>query len=144
MRSLALRRDLLLHRTGALAPHWHRRYAGVRGGIAFALSLDFPTKSRPVIVSTTIAIVLFTTVILGSLTGTVLKTLGLDGSAPQPSKPTEDDKAGETNRPRQLLKELDDKYLKAGFGGRPRYGSRPHTLPHTHPRRTRTHTHVMA
>jgi sodium/hydrogen exchanger 8 len=53
-------------------------YAGLRGAIAFGLSLDFPTASRPYVVSTTIFVVLFTTVVVGSGTAPLLRALRLD------------------------------------------------------------------
>lgn len=56
-------------------------YAGLRGAIAFGLALDFPTDNRPFIVSTTIFVVLFTTVVFGSATSPFLKIMDIDSEA---------------------------------------------------------------
>jgi len=52
-------------------------FAGLRGAVAFALALNVTTAGSSVIVTTTLFIVLFTTLILGLLTSPVIKKLGL-------------------------------------------------------------------
>lgn len=52
-------------------------FAGLRGAIAFALSLhlEFDNEQRHVIVTTTLIIVLFTVIILGGSTMPLMKVL---------------------------------------------------------------------
>jgi len=52
-------------------------FAGLRGAIAFALALNVTTSGRPEIVTTTLFLVLFTTLVLGSTTTPLLSRLGL-------------------------------------------------------------------
>jgi len=54
-------------------------FAGLRGAIAFALALNIPTSlpGQASIVTTTLFIVFFTTLVLGGLTETVMLRLGL-------------------------------------------------------------------
>lgn len=51
--------------------------AGLRGAVAVALALNIRTEHRSVIVTTTLFVVLFTTLVLGILTAPVLRLLGL-------------------------------------------------------------------
>lgn len=55
-------------------------FAGLRGAIAFALALNFRGSSRNVIVTSTLAVVLFSTFVLGSLTAPMVKFLKLQKS----------------------------------------------------------------
>eukprot|EP00475_Leptophrys_vorax_P029011 TRINITY_DN4231_c0_g1_i4.p1 TRINITY_DN4231_c0_g1~~TRINITY_DN4231_c0_g1_i4.p1 ORF type:complete len:533 (+),score=130.41 TRINITY_DN4231_c0_g1_i4:59-1657(+) len=56
-------------------------FAGLRGAVSFALSLSVSTDSRPVIVTTTLTVVVVTTFVLGGLTEKLLTYLGLSGAA---------------------------------------------------------------
>eukprot|EP00871_Galdieria_phlegrea_P005412 jgi/Galph1/5872/GphlegSOOS_G4524.1 len=60
-------------------------FSGLRGAIAFALSLNFPDEEgssdvRKAIISTTLSIVLFTVIVLGGGTMPVLRLLGVEGA----------------------------------------------------------------
>lgn len=52
-------------------------FAGLRGAIAFALALIFPIAHRPVVVTTTLAVVLVTTFVCGGLTEPLVSYLGM-------------------------------------------------------------------
>ena len=54
-------------------------FSGLRGAIAFALSLDVSTENRSVIRTTTLAIVLITTFLIGGGTLPILEFLGIVG-----------------------------------------------------------------
>lgn len=54
--------------------------SGLRGALSFGLSLDFPGKRHPFFVSTTIFVVLFTVLVMGSLTEPALSYLQIGGS----------------------------------------------------------------
>ncbi|KAJ8905939.1 hypothetical protein NDN08_002440 [Rhodosorus marinus] len=59
-------------------------FSGLRGAIAFALSLNFPggnEVTRRVVISTTLAIVLFTVIVLGGGTLPILQLLRVEGAA---------------------------------------------------------------
>lgn len=58
-------------------PMW---FAGLRGAVAFALSLRVPTTGGPYIVSTTLCVVMFTTLVMGGTTLPVLRKFGMTGS----------------------------------------------------------------
>lgn len=55
-------------------------FAGLRGAVAFALSLQVGTESSKYIITTTLGIVLITTICLGPLTYPLLKWTGMTGS----------------------------------------------------------------
>mmetsp|Transcript_11750 Transcript_11750/g.35822 ORF Transcript_11750/g.35822 Transcript_11750/m.35822 type:complete len:583 (+) Transcript_11750:234-1982(+) len=58
-------------------------FSGLRGAIAFALSLNFPggnELTRRVVISTTLAIVLFTVIVLGGGTLPILQLLRVEGA----------------------------------------------------------------
>jgi len=61
-------------------------FSGLRGAIAFALSLNFPTQGtdggevRRAIISTTLSIVLFTVIVLGGGTMPLLRLLRVEGA----------------------------------------------------------------
>lgn len=59
-------------------------FAGLRGAIAFALAKNAPSEHRPTIVAATTAVVLFTTIVLGGFTRTMLSTLGMIASPDGP------------------------------------------------------------
>merc|ERR1712176_581710 len=52
-------------------------FAGLRGAVAFALAMNVNTANRKTIITTTLAIVFFTTLISGGLTEPLLSRLGL-------------------------------------------------------------------
>jgi sodium/hydrogen exchanger 8 len=53
-------------------------FAGLRGAVAFALSLNLPASpQKSVLITATLFIILFTTLVMGTLTAPVLKKLGL-------------------------------------------------------------------
>ena len=59
-------------------------FSGLRGAVAFALSLNFPTvngsdDTRRVVISTTLAVVLFTVIVLGGGTLPLLRLLRVEG-----------------------------------------------------------------
>ena len=47
-------------------------HAGLRGAIAFAMALDFPSQNRPVIINATVWVISFTVFVLGGSCTTVL------------------------------------------------------------------------
>eukprot|EP00182_Erythrolobus_australicus_P000560 CAMPEP_0185837592 /NCGR_PEP_ID=MMETSP1353-20130828/11644_1 /TAXON_ID=1077150 /ORGANISM="Erythrolobus australicus, Strain CCMP3124" /LENGTH=618 /DNA_ID=CAMNT_0028536529 /DNA_START=262 /DNA_END=2118 /DNA_ORIENTATION=+ len=62
-------------------------FSGLRGAIAFALSLNFSSihdDTRKVVVSTTLAIVLFTVIVLGGGTMPLLRLLRVEGASASP------------------------------------------------------------
>jgi len=56
-------------------------FAGLRGAISFALSLNMPGEHKDMYVSTTLSIVIFTTVVCGGLTAPMMNKMGMRGSA---------------------------------------------------------------
>lgn len=52
-------------------------FAGLRGAISFALSLNMPLQHRDLYVSTTLSVVVFTTVVFGGLTEPILTKMGM-------------------------------------------------------------------
>lgn len=69
-------------------------YAGLRGAIAFASALTFPTQNRTTIVNATSWICLFTIFAMGSTTTPLLKLL----KVPYGITPTEEEQATEVNK----------------------------------------------
>jgi hypothetical protein len=55
-------------------PLW---FAGLRGGVAFALSLNFPGANRPYVMGATLMLVIFTTFVQGGLTLPMLRLMGM-------------------------------------------------------------------
>jgi len=53
-------------------------FSGLRGAIAMALSLDVPTKAQPKTFTTTLFIVIVTVFLMGGLTASMLRWLGID------------------------------------------------------------------
>jgi len=65
-------------------------FAGLRGAVAYSLSLNIDTKNRSYIVTTTLFLVLFTTLVEGGLTAPLINKLGLKS---QPSASEEENEA---------------------------------------------------
>ena len=63
-------------------------FAGIRGAIAFALALNVRTNHRHVVITSTLSIVFFTTVVCGGFTEKLLGILALK-NAPQESPEAE-------------------------------------------------------
>ena len=53
-------------------------HAGLRGAIAFAMALDFPSQNRPVIINATVWVISFTVFVLGGTCTTVLSMLKIN------------------------------------------------------------------
>ena len=53
-------------------------HAGLRGAIAFAMALDFPSQNRPIIINATVWVISFTVFVLGGTCTTVLGLLKID------------------------------------------------------------------
>lgn len=99
-------------KTGKLKIPWNHQavmlFCGLRGAVAFALAMDLRTMTPngPEILTTTIAIVLLTIVLLGGLTTPVLKLCNIPTGVPD-----------ETVRPESisqsdnLWQKLDKKYV---------------------------------
>lgn len=56
---------------------WVIWFAGLRGAISFALSLNMPGEHRDTYISTTLCIVIFTTIVCGGLTEPMLDKMGM-------------------------------------------------------------------
>ena len=52
-------------------------FAGLRGAIAFALSLNMPGENRDLYTCTTLSVIIFTTVVCGGLTEPMLTKMGM-------------------------------------------------------------------
>jgi len=92
-------------------------FSGLRGAIAFALAITIPstTAGQPFIVTTTLFIVFFTTLLCGGTTEralTILKIKGPVGGRPSDVKP-------QTNYTgcHKIWKRFDDRFMKVWFGG---------------------------
>jgi sodium/hydrogen exchanger 8 len=105
-------------------------FAGLRGAIAFALSLNMPGENRDLYTCTTLSVIIFTTVICGGLTEPMLNKMGmkvvddgdgeeLDGSnnsdAPLNKGLSKKDYAPGSMR--TFWHKFDLKYMKPSFGG---------------------------
>jgi len=82
-------------------------WAGLRGAIAFALALNMPDDNQPVWITTALAVVLFTTVILGGATDWMVGVLDLKRPAPLIDEHDKDEEHAE-------IEELGDIDLGAG------------------------------
>lgn len=58
---------------------WH---AGLRGAIAYTLSMGFPTQHQDVVYNATSTVIVFTIVVNGGTTGSFLKWLKIKRAAP--------------------------------------------------------------
>lgn len=94
-------------------------FAGLRGAIAFALALTSDSNHRPVIVTTTMTIVIFTTLVCGTLTSPLLGRLGLSKDSTYRSvserAPPSVRRSGGLHG---LWRRFDNRYMKPLFGGR--------------------------
>ena len=55
-------------------------FSGLRGAIAFALSMNMPSENRELYISTTLSIVILTTIACGGLTESLLEAMGMKRS----------------------------------------------------------------
>jgi len=116
-------------------------WAGLRGAIAFALALNMPGDNSNTMIPTTLAIVIFTTVVLGGATDFMVGALGLKRASDatvslldtnpslqhnekfSSSSSHDDGDVGEVEIPQNvggvhlLWKNLDHKFFKPFFGG---------------------------
>jgi len=91
-------------------------FAGLRGAIAFILSIDVPTPGGPVMRSTTIVIVYFTIFVMGGLTIPLLNMLGIPKGLDPDTVDTEEDAYGRlTVKVQHGWSDFDRKYLKPMF-----------------------------
>lgn len=105
-------------------------FSGLRGAIAFALSLQVPTSNGSVIMTSTLVVVVITTFIFGGLTEPMLRLNGMKGygakdpnAPPRPPK-TPEQKARSLELKRAHMSGLekfwlsfDNMYMKYWFGG---------------------------
>jgi len=120
-------------------------FAGLRGAIAFALSVNMPGENREVYATTTLFICIFTTVVCGGLTDRMLTKFGMkqgvndsergSGGRDNANRPSQTSPTDGTSRNRpmyslthrtsyrvykgakRLWKQLDNDVLKIYFGG---------------------------
>jgi hypothetical protein len=93
-------------------------FAGLRGAIAFALALQVTTEHASEIVTTTLAIVLFTTFVCGGLSEPLLRVLELKNFVEPPAAMGPDGLL--LDAPRGLVRFwliFDNTYMKRWFGG---------------------------
>jgi len=87
-------------------------FSGLRGAIAFALSLEFnsemDTPGTRVIESTTLLIVLITTILIGGLTRPLLWALGIKSQGEQ----TEGEQKREVNESKMWFSRMDNRLFK--------------------------------
>lgn len=93
-------------------------FGGLRGAIAFALALQVPTANSSAIVTTTLAVVLFTTFVCGGLTEPLLRQLSLKNYVEPPAALDAD--GIPLDAPKGLVRFwliFDNTYMKRWFGG---------------------------
>jgi sodium/hydrogen exchanger 8 len=93
-------------------------FAGLRGAIAFALALQVPTVHGSEIVTTTLAVVIFTTFVCGGLTEPLLRKVELKNYVEPPSEIGPDGLP--VDSPKGLARFwliFDNTYMKRWFGG---------------------------
>jgi len=112
-------------------------FAGLRGAVAFALALNVRTSHRSQVITTTLFLVLFTTLVLGGLTAPILKKLHLQMNPPDQEvemheslitgEVLDDNRKGSRSRrvghiswAHRAWRRMDEKFMKPLFGGRPR------------------------
>jgi len=117
-------------------------FAGLRGAVAFALALNVRTGHRSEVITTTLFLVLFTTLILGLATTPLLKKLGLQNNIPDlndedglheglllttmdggedPSKHEEFRSKKNISWAHRMWRMTDERFMKPLFGGQPRH-----------------------
>jgi len=90
-------------------------FAGLRGAIAFILSMDVPTRHASVMGTTTIMIVFFTVLIEGGLTVSLLKALKIPIGV-EVAPIIEEEAYGKANvKVQSMFHDVDSKYLKPFF-----------------------------
>lgn len=103
-------------------------FAGLRGAIAFALALNMPGEDRSIWLTTTLAVVIFTTFFCGGLTSKLVSGLGLKGKpvadavilVPETERKLEEqDHDLHSDKPGFYLKfkRFDHRVMKPVFGG---------------------------
>lgn len=96
---------------------WVMVFAGLRGAIAFALSLNVTTPNRDLIVSTTVTIVLATTLGNGTLTLPFLTKMGMVRPPGSPEEPPTVFPPGKKKTIGQRWIECDRRTMQRIFGG---------------------------
>jgi len=93
-------------------------FAGLRGAIAFALAITVPstTAGQPYIVTTTLFIVFFTTLLCGGTTERALTFLDIKKPEVDPQSETGAEQASYTGC-HKLWKRFDERFMKVWFGG---------------------------
>lgn len=109
-------------------------FAGLRGAIAFALSINVMTENSKFIVSTTMTIVIATTLGNGLLTLPFLTKMGMVRGPNAQSAPDSDDDEVERESWKPTWKEFDRNWMQYYFGGK--HNPRP--------ARSTCHTHQVA
>ena len=93
--------------------------AGLRGAIAIGLALDLPTPHRYTMLTTTCAIVIFTTFVFGGATQWVLRTLKIEMGVEDSAREEADESRHHMGRKQSLVVSKLDKLLlrPAGWNG---------------------------
>jgi NhaP-type Na+/H+ and K+/H+ antiporter len=111
------------------------KYKGLRGAVAFALALNVRTHHRSQVITTTLFLVLFTTLVLGSSTSLLLRKLGLQRVQDEPEvlmlsldEELHENLIPQSTKPvkvswiHRIWRNFDEKFMKPVFGGRARGG----------------------
>jgi hypothetical protein len=97
-------------------------FAGLRGAIAFALSLQVTTPGGPYIVTSTLVTVIFTTLVCGVLTEPLLRKMAMRSVDIEQSNEATASIESQPAEPRSNFaswwRRFDDEYVKTWFGGR--------------------------
>eukprot|EP00455_Lapot_gusevi_P013191 TRINITY_DN1637_c0_g1_i5.p1 TRINITY_DN1637_c0_g1~~TRINITY_DN1637_c0_g1_i5.p1 ORF type:complete len:620 (+),score=219.59 TRINITY_DN1637_c0_g1_i5:85-1944(+) len=99
-------------------------FAGLRGAIAFALSLQVPTPNGSKIMTSTLLVVIFTTYVCGGLTEPLLRAMGMKGVAGAPKAKRRASLASLERKKKRLTEierfwfSFDNMYMKYWFGGK--------------------------
>jgi len=91
-------------------------FAGLRGAIAFVLSLDVPTPHGPEMRTTTIAIIFFTVLVEGGMTVPLLEKLGIPIHVPDDAPDASDEGYGKMNvKFQSWFHQVDAKWFRPFF-----------------------------